>query len=80
MHNISIVPTPETQIFYPIGNTPAVNLLEYHAPKSDQEVTDILLLACGDPRSILYSLFCEDKPGTSGRDIPRIHLQLSKHL
>ncbi|KAM0138147.1 hypothetical protein ACHAO1_003615 [Botrytis cinerea] len=51
MHNISIVPTPETQIFYPIGNTPAVNLLEYHAPKSDQEVTDILLLACGDPRS-----------------------------
>ncbi|KAF7958797.1 hypothetical protein EAE96_002330 [Botrytis aclada] len=63
MHNISIVPTPGIQIFYPIGNTPAVNLLEYHAPKSDGEITDILLLACGDPRSILYSLFCEDKPG-----------------
>ncbi|KAF7938118.1 hypothetical protein EAE99_001790 [Botrytis elliptica] len=64
MHNATIVPTPHTHIFYPIGNTPAVNLLEYHAPKSDGEVTDILLLACGDPRSILYSLFCEDKPGS----------------
>ncbi|TGO64199.1 hypothetical protein BCON_0008g00460 [Botryotinia convoluta] len=63
MHNISIVPTHETHIFYPIGNTPAVNLLEYHAPKPDREITDIFLLACGDPRSILYSLFCEDKPG-----------------
>ncbi|TGO62692.1 hypothetical protein BOTNAR_0110g00040 [Botryotinia narcissicola] len=63
MHNVTIVPTLDTNIFYPIGNTPAVNLLEYHAPKSDGEITDILLLACGDPRSILYSLFCEDKPG-----------------
>ncbi|ESZ98325.1 hypothetical protein SBOR_1318 [Sclerotinia borealis F-4128] len=63
MHNISIVPTKETHIFYPIGNTPAVNLLEYHAPKSDKETTDILLLACGDPRSVLYSLFSEGKPG-----------------
>ncbi|KAF7949712.1 uncharacterized protein EAE97_003221 [Botrytis byssoidea] len=63
MHNVTIVPTLDTNIFCPIGNIPAVNLLEYHAPKSDGEITNILLLACGDPRSILFSFFCEDKPG-----------------
>ncbi|KAA8576412.1 hypothetical protein EYC84_006538 [Monilinia fructicola] len=63
MFNFSCVPTKGALSFYPIGNTPAVNFLEYHATKSTEETTDILLLACGDPRSILYSLFCEGKPG-----------------
>jgi len=51
-------------VFYPIGNTPAVNLLSYHAPAGRRaSAAEILSLACGDPRSILYSLWCEGKPG-----------------
>ncbi len=47
--------------FYPIGNTPAVNLLRdipvYQ--EKEQETTRILCLACGDPRNLLFSLWCE---------------------
>ncbi|KAI9650521.1 hypothetical protein NHQ30_000537 [Ciborinia camelliae] len=62
MHNISRIIHDRCQVFYAIGNTLAVNLFEYHAPRTDKGTTDILLLACGDPRSILYSLWCEGKP------------------
>lgn len=66
MHNITFVPSSSNVIFYPIGNTPAVNLLAYHSPTNNVDaVTDILLLACGDPRSILYSLWSEGRPGKS---------------
>ena len=52
--------------FYPIGNTPAVNILRdvclnltLTKPKQDLE---LLLLACGDPRNILFSIFCCEGP------------------
>jgi Domain of unknown function (DUF4470) len=50
--------------FYPIGNTPAVNLLRdaplYSTLTKEKQSIDLLLLACGDPRNILFSLFCRD--------------------
>lgn len=60
------VPSSSNVVFYPIGNTPAVNLLAYHLPTNNNDAaTEILLLACGDPRSILYSLWSEGKPGNN---------------
>ncbi|KAI9800007.1 MAG: hypothetical protein M1833_003536 [Piccolia ochrophora] len=51
--------------FYPTGNTPAVNLLrDFPTPESINSDIDgkirLLLLGCGDPRDILFSLWCED--------------------
>lgn len=45
--------------FYPIGNTPAVNLLRDLPVCQDEETIKILALACGDPRNVLFSLWCE---------------------
>ncbi|KAL1616873.1 hypothetical protein SLS56_011241 [Neofusicoccum ribis] len=49
--------------FYPIGNTPAVNLLRdvttSDSHQTQPQALEILLLACGDPRSILFSLHSE---------------------
>ncbi|KAI9852266.1 MAG: hypothetical protein M1838_001308 [Thelocarpon superellum] len=49
--------------FYPTGNTPAVNLFR-QLPALDAshptEEVEVLLLACGDPRSLLFSLWCVD--------------------
>ncbi|KAF7310353.1 MYND-type domain-containing protein [Mycena chlorophos] len=47
---------PSVHHFYPTGNTPASSLLRDLAP---EESANILLLGCGDPRHILYSIFCE---------------------
>ncbi|KAK5017119.1 hypothetical protein LTR16_002140 [Cryomyces antarcticus] len=48
--------------FYPIGNTPAVDLLRdaslHHDQSEQTQTVELLLLACGDPRNILFSLFC----------------------
>ena len=49
--------TLPTRFFYPIGNTPAVCLTRHMPP--EQPVVDCLLLGCGDPRNILYTLFCD---------------------
>ena len=44
--------------FYPTGNTPAVNLLRDTPAAIDQQDTvNALLLACGDPRNVLFSLW-----------------------
>ena len=44
--------------WFPIGNTPAIDLLRDR--KSDEVGTvKVLCLAAGDPRSILYTLHCE---------------------
>ncbi len=54
--------------FYPIGNTPAVNLLRDQPlgdAGSDQQTVRILSIACGDPRNLLFSLWCEDGQGKS---------------
>ena len=44
--------------WYPLGNTPAVDFLR-EARKNGDGSIKILSLACGDPRSILYTLWCE---------------------
>ncbi|KAI9763494.1 MAG: hypothetical protein M1835_007803 [Candelina submexicana] len=49
--------------FYPTGNTPAVNLFRelpaLTAEDNEDEAIKALLLACGDPRNVLFSLECE---------------------
>ena len=44
--------------WYPIGNTPAVDLLRT-TRCNDQGKVRVLSIACGDVRNILYTLFCE---------------------
>ncbi|KAK6351322.1 hypothetical protein TWF718_004486 [Orbilia javanica] len=46
--------------YYPIGNSPAINLVGYLPPEIDAEV---LLLGCGDVRNILFTLFTEPSDG-----------------
>jgi hypothetical protein len=54
---------PTITFFYPVGNTSAVCLTENLPPESK---ADILLLACGDPRHILYTIYAnETNPLTS---------------
>ncbi|EWC46657.1 hypothetical protein DRE_04144 [Drechslerella stenobrocha 248] len=45
--------------FYPIGNTPAINLVSHLPPETD---ADVLLLGCGDVRHVLFTLFTESAP------------------
>jgi hypothetical protein len=54
---------PGSYFFYPIGNTSAVSLLRDIAP---EQPANLLLLGCGDPRNVLYSIFCE-APGCKWR-------------
>ncbi|EPS39897.1 hypothetical protein H072_6313 [Dactylellina haptotyla CBS 200.50] len=42
--------------YYPIGNSPAINLVDHLPPDLD---ADILLLGCGDARNILFTLWTE---------------------
>lgn len=42
--------------FYPIGNTPAISLTQDLSP---EQPADILLLGCGDPRNILFTLYSD---------------------
>jgi hypothetical protein len=64
--------------FYPIGNTPAVNLfrdkLSSATPGDELRVVKVLLLACGDPRNILFSLWCENKQGEQEHGTRAYHL------
>ncbi|KAG5648468.1 hypothetical protein DXG03_003079 [Asterophora parasitica] len=50
---------PGKYYFYPIGNTSAVCLTRDLAP---EESADMLLLGCGDPRNILYTILSEPQP------------------
>ncbi|KAG9942763.1 hypothetical protein KCU85_g9084, partial [Aureobasidium melanogenum] len=45
--------------FYPLGNTPATNLLRNHLP-SDEPV-EILVIGCGDVRNILFTIWSEQR-------------------
>lgn len=47
---------PSKLFFYPIGNTAAVSLTRDLSP---EQSADILLLGCGDPRNILYTLYAD---------------------
>ncbi|OSX58701.1 hypothetical protein POSPLADRAFT_1153063 [Postia placenta MAD-698-R-SB12] len=51
---------PGIVYFYPIGNTSAVDLLRDTPPAED---THLLLLGCGDPRNVLYTIFTDRNPG-----------------
>ncbi|KAL8750845.1 MAG: hypothetical protein Q9184_006271, partial [Pyrenodesmia sp. 2 TL-2023] len=54
---------------YPIGNTPAVNLLrDIPGSTGKDETIRVLCLACGDPRNILFSLWSEQ-----GQDAKRLY-------
>lgn len=46
--------------FYPIGNTSAVVLTETLAP---EEPANLLLLGCGDPRNIFFTVYNEADDG-----------------
>lgn len=76
--------------FYPIGNTPAVNVFHCRVPfperKPQEEKVKILLLACGDPRSLLFTLWCKSEQGTirmqtritlTNPGVPDKHIKLS---
>lgn len=47
---------PGKYFFYPIGNTSAMSLTRDIAPEED---VNLLLLGCGDPRHVLYTLYNE---------------------
>ncbi|KZT03168.1 uncharacterized protein LAESUDRAFT_744706 [Laetiporus sulphureus 93-53] len=47
---------PGRYYFYPIGNTPSVCLTRDMPPEEDAH---ILLLGCGDPRNVLYTVYNE---------------------
>jgi hypothetical protein len=44
---------PRSTFFYPIGNTSAVDLTDTLTP---EETAHVLLLGCGDPRNILFTV------------------------
>jgi hypothetical protein len=44
---------PKKQFFYPVGNTPATCFTQQLAP---EDAADVLLLGCGDPRSIMFTV------------------------
>ena len=48
---------PGKYFFYPIGNTSAVSLTRDLPP---EERANILILGCGDPRNVLYTIYSED--------------------
>ncbi|KAB5591552.1 MYND finger protein [Ceratobasidium theobromae] len=53
-------------LFYPIGNTPAISLTQDLSP---EQSADIVLLGCGDPRNILFTLFSDLVVGTKTRQM-----------
>ncbi|KAF3903037.1 hypothetical protein AA313_de0204304 [Arthrobotrys entomopaga] len=60
--------------FYPIGNTPALNLAAHLPPEID---ADVLLLGCGDLRHILFTLFTESHAKQSN---PAININRKYHF
>ncbi|KAK7013800.1 hypothetical protein R3P38DRAFT_3004029 [Favolaschia claudopus] len=63
---------PGKRYFYPIGNTSAVCLAR-DAP-SNKDLS-LLLLGCGDPRNILFTLFSEPKSATRKLDFTCIDFE-----
>ncbi|KAF8693846.1 hypothetical protein RHS03_08335, partial [Rhizoctonia solani] len=61
--------------FYPIGNTAAVSLTQDLS--SEQYTADILLLGCGDPRNILFTLYSDLTVGQTPRnfDVTRCDIE-----
>ncbi|KAK7013820.1 MYND-type domain-containing protein [Favolaschia claudopus] len=63
---------PGKRYFYPIGNTSAVSLARDVSPDKD---ISLLLLGCGDPRNVLFTLFCEHKNTTRKLDFTCIDVE-----
>ncbi|EUC54469.1 MYND finger protein [Rhizoctonia solani AG-3 Rhs1AP] len=61
------------QFFYPVGNTAAISFTQDLSP--EQSAADILLLGCGDPRSILYTLYSDLTIGARKLDITCCDIQ-----
>ncbi|KAH7314013.1 hypothetical protein B0J17DRAFT_584879 [Rhizoctonia solani] len=55
------------QFYYPIGNTAAISLTQDLSP--EQSEANILLLGCGDPRNILFTLYSDLTTGQAVRQI-----------
>lgn len=69
--------------FYPTGNTPAVNLLRDGSAWDSAyagKTTNLLLLACGDPRSILFSLWNLGDHGEFAPELSVTWIKVSKIL
>ncbi|VDC05361.1 unnamed protein product [Peniophora sp. CBMAI 1063] len=47
---------PNKYFFYPLGNTPAISLTRDIPPRLP---ASFLLLGCGDPRNVLYTVLCD---------------------
>jgi hypothetical protein len=47
---------PPKTFFYPVGNTSAICLTQDIGP---EQPADVLLLGCGDPRNVLYTVYAE---------------------
>ncbi|KAI0033269.1 hypothetical protein K488DRAFT_48122 [Vararia minispora EC-137] len=56
---------PSKYFFYPIGNTSAICLTRDIEPRTS---ASILLLGCGDPRNVLYTIYCERATVPRGLD------------
>ncbi|KAF7311513.1 hypothetical protein MKEN_01053600 [Mycena kentingensis (nom. inval.)] len=56
---------PGKYFFYALGNTMAVPLLRDISP---DEAANVLLLGCGDPRNVLYTIYCEGENATRDMD------------
>lgn len=56
---------PGKYFFYPLGNTPAVCLTRDIPP---EEPANVLLLGCGDPRSVLFTIFSEPQKKSRALD------------
>ncbi|PPQ92792.1 hypothetical protein CVT25_003903 [Psilocybe cyanescens] len=57
---------PKKHFFYPIGNTPPICLTQELSP---EESAEILLLGCGDPRSIMFTVWNDLSPNYRKLDV-----------
>ncbi|KAG6332351.1 hypothetical protein ID866_6742 [Astraeus odoratus] len=57
-----VLPWLGKMFFYPLGNTPAISLTENLPP---ERKADALLIECGDPRHILYTIYSETTSATA---------------
>ena len=57
---------PGRTFFYPLGNTSAICLTENLPPEHD---ADVLLLGCGDPRNILYTVYADVMRPAAGKQL-----------
>ena len=53
--------------FYPIGDTPAVDLTDTLTP---EDAARVLLLGCGDPRNILFTVHSQKDDSELNRGVP----------